>query len=62
MGIFKKASIVFHLAFYKNHTGNFVEDKYSQGECGSHRNCVVIQVRDYGGFNKSSLIRDSEAF
>lgn len=55
-----KASIVFKLTFYKNHTGSFVENKYSQGENLSHWNYVAVQVRGYGGFNKGSLIRDSE--
>ena len=31
-----------------------MEDKYSQGEDSSHRKCVVIKVRAYGGLTKAS--------
>lgn len=60
MGIFQKDSIVLNLAFHKNPTGSFMENKYSQGEDSRHRKCMVLHVRGYDGFTKNNLIRDCE--
>lgn len=60
LGVFKKDSILFHLAFHKNHTDSFMKDKYSQGGNSSLRKCVIIQVRGYDGFIKDCLLINSE--